>query len=407
MNTTEQKTAGAEEGKKIEKLPVEETNKLQPLSEYRQDYYNTLKTGDIEGLYTGFPFIDYNLRGLRQTTVLAGAPKTGKTSFCTQLVTQIAAYNGDHTDYDAKRILQKQAVLFYSLEMSKSDITTKIISQLSGVDYWHIRLNKSLLEETAENNENFLDKPSPELIRLREAERKRAAMNNIFIRDLNDYSEGNKLNYDTLRAEIKQVKKATGAAELIVFIDHLQVFPIEPSTYKDQIDKEGQLIKEFNKIALKEEVTMFLISQTNKEAMKETADKFKNLKEAEKNSDIDTYLSGVKGSVDTVYIASGIWSMVKTGRQKYISPDDGNNEKRRIHIVLLALIITERNSRGGVFYVLYFPMEQRFKLVKYINLQHELMKAGLTDKEAAEFVKTKQTYSNNEQKNQTAKETKQ
>jgi len=413
MNTTEQKTAGAEEGKKIEKLEPTETNKLQPLSEYREKYYNTLKMDKIDGLYSGFPFIDNNLRGLRQTTVLAGSPKTGKTSFCTQLVTQIAAFNGSHlypeiplknrgnNDYPNIEIKQKQAVLFYSLEMSTSDITTKIISQLSGVNYWEIKLNskeklEKISQEKAEGEAFLLDQ-------LALAEEQRMKMNNIFIRDLNDYTDKdgkNTLDFATVRAEIDQVKAATGATELIVFIDHLQVFPIEPSTYKDQIDKEGQVIKEFNKIALEKGVTMFLISQTNKEAMKAAGDLFSDLEKAEKRPNIDEYLSGVKGSVDTVYIASGIWSMVKTGYSGYYERQpaerDGSGNiikeaRPAMEVKLLALIITERNSAGGFFYLLYFPMQQKFEFIVIKELDNRLKELGLSEAEIKEFKQEKKT----------------
>jgi len=307
---------------------------------------------------------------------LAGSPKTGKTSFCTQLITQIAEFNGSkiypaiplknkgNNEYPNIEVKQKQAVLFYSLEMSKSDITTKLISQLSGVDYWKIRLNRNLIqtEET-----------------LKEAEKKRAGMVNVFIRDLNDYpgkDDATTLNFLKVKAEIAQVKSLTGRAEIIVFIDHLNVFPIDKKEYKDQIEKEGELIKQFNGIALKEGVTMFLISQTNKEAMRETDNLFKDIENAGSRRNYDTFLSAVKGSVDTVYIASGIWSMVKTGREFYSNgPKEEQingrmvlTQRPPIYVKLLVLTVTERNSPGGVLYLLYLPFKQRFEIMPYSKI---------------------------------------
>lgn len=391
MNPEEPKTADQTAAKAIKALTPAETNEIKPLSKYVSDYYETLKDGaQIEGLYSGFPTLDDNLRGLRQTIVLAGSPKTGKTSFCTQLITQIADFRGRkiypqiplkskrNNEYPNIEINQKQAVLFYSLEMSKSDITTKLISQLSGVDYWKIRLNRSLIEK-ATNSHGAGAAPediiSADIPRLAEAEKKRAEMVNVYIRDLNDYpdkEEKSTLNFETVKREIDQVKRANEGAELIVFIDHLQVFPIEQKEYKDQIEKEGKLIKEFNRIALEKGVTMFLISQTNKEAMKETADLFKDLKEAEgPAANYDSFLSGVKGSVDTVYIATGIWSMVKTGREAYLDKKIEGNATIRplINVKLISLIVTERNSRGGVFYLLYFPFEQRFIMLTFDEIE--------------------------------------
>lgn len=413
MNPEEPKTADQTAAKAIKALTPAETNEkevtLQPLAKYVSDYYETLKDGaEIEGLYTGFNKIDFNLRGLRQTTVLAGSPKTGKTSFCTQLITQIAAYNGNHTDSEGKVILQKQAVLFYSLEMSKSDITTKLISQLSGVGYWKIRLNRGTMEEAGKMDspevrpDDFVNPGGKtDKTRLMEAEKKRRQMDNIFIRDLNDYTEKRQLNFDTLKEDIKAVKEQTGAAELIVFIDHLQVFPIDKKEYKDQIEKEGELIKKFNEIAITEKVAMFLISQTNKEAMKDSKDRFRDLKEAKEDPDIDTLLSGVKGSVDTVYIASGIWTLLKTGREKFI--ENGKGHKQDLHVKILALHITERNSPGGLFYLLYFPIEQRFKFVEFHTVKDELVKEGFSQADALALAGRKDGTSQNPNKNKGAK----
>lgn len=147
---------------------------------------------------------------------------------------------------------------------------------------------------------------------------------------------------------------------------------------------------------------MFLISQTNKEAMKVTQEEGAN-KEGKKN--YDALLSGVKGSVDTVYIASGIWTLLKTQAEFIdLSPYRKENEKitarRPIFVKLLTLVITERNSAGGVFHLLYFPMEQRFELItkgeidSYLKDKLEMTEAEINtfwDKKPDHARKTDQT----------------
>lgn len=423
-HTVKQSNLTAEQREKLDGVKAS----LQPLSGYADDYYSGLLTGNIEGLYSGFPLLDENLLGLRQTIVLAGAAKSGKTSFCTQLVKQISEFNGDK-DYievypkkgNAKKIKEKQAVLFYSLEMPKADLTTKIISQLANIGYWDIKLTRRpFLEdhgigktELTAPGEPFQDYDKEKERRLYDAEQTRAKMSNVFIRDITDYNldptkDGQQqpgtdkpaLTFERVKEEIDAVRELTGADKIIVFIDHLQVWTVPADKYRDQIDKEGYLIKNFNAIALDKKVTMFLISQTNKESLKTAEDM--DFSDPGKIN-YDGLLAAVKGSVDIVYLATGIWSLLKTGMRigkeagTYELGKKGKIKRDKIELQILLLATTERQAASRVYFVLYDPIKQRFSLhlpstdrKKYDKLHKELEDVyHLTENEIKEFLNLK------------------
>lgn len=82
----------------------------------------------IRGVPTGFRDMDDILAGLQRSDlfVLAARPSMGKTAFALNLAHNVAA-------------LSKQAVLIFSLEMSKEQLVDRLLSIESGVDAWALR----------------------------------------------------------------------------------------------------------------------------------------------------------------------------------------------------------------------------------------------------------------------------
>jgi replicative DNA helicase len=84
--------------------------------------------GAIRGVKTGYRDLDNMTAGLQRSDliILAARPAMGKTTLVTNLAYNIATLN-------------KQAVLFFSLEMSKEQLIDRMLADVSGVDAWNIR----------------------------------------------------------------------------------------------------------------------------------------------------------------------------------------------------------------------------------------------------------------------------
>lgn len=84
--------------------------------------------GALRGVRTGWKDLDKKTSGLQRSDliVLAARPAMGKTTLVGNLVQSVAT-------------LEKQAVLFFSLEMSKDQLVDRMLAAESGVDAWRIR----------------------------------------------------------------------------------------------------------------------------------------------------------------------------------------------------------------------------------------------------------------------------
>jgi len=85
----------------------------------------------LRGVRTGFRDLDNLTAGLQRSDliILAARPAMGKTTLVTNLAYNIAT-------------LEKQAVLFFSLEMSKEQLVDRMLADAAGVDAWNIRTGK-------------------------------------------------------------------------------------------------------------------------------------------------------------------------------------------------------------------------------------------------------------------------
>lgn len=84
--------------------------------------------GKVRGVPTGFRDMDNILAGLQKSDlfILAARPSMGKTAFSLNLAHNIA-------------MKANEAVLFFSLEMSKEQLVDRMLSMESGVDAWALR----------------------------------------------------------------------------------------------------------------------------------------------------------------------------------------------------------------------------------------------------------------------------
>ena len=88
----------------------------------------------ISGLPTGYVDLDEKLRGMQQgeMIIIAARPSMGKTALALNLAEQLAL--GGRTPWDSGRGTEPVPIAFFSLEMSKSAVTQRLLSSFSGVE---------------------------------------------------------------------------------------------------------------------------------------------------------------------------------------------------------------------------------------------------------------------------------
>lgn len=254
-----------------------------PTVEDLPDYYKTLGDGSkkLIGIETGIATLDKATMGLSGVVLLGGIAGQGKTSLALQIA------------YEA--CVRETPVIFYSLEMPKRAIYTKILNRLSGVGYADILLKgRPYLDPDAQNTDllgNKLDFHSlfskDEAEALSEARDRLVKLGNrLYVRSRE--RDEQPINFSTLEGEINLVKTKHNAERVLVVVDHLQVFDYrkdEKERATDQIDKESKLIDRFKEVSEKTTTPILLISQKNKQGFNSSG------------------LESIKGSVDLVYLA--------------------------------------------------------------------------------------------------------
>lgn len=265
----------------LEEQPVEVAGieKPKPAGDYLEPYYKTLGDGTLEylGIKTGLAKLDEKTLGLDGLIVLGGIAGQGKTSLALQLA------------FDACEL--GTPTIFYSLEMPRRAIFTKIFNRLAQVRYSDIllkgrqyldetRQNKNLLGEDIDFYKLLTEKQADSL---KQAKEKLTKTSDKFYLRTRERKEPD-ITFESVEREINLIKaEHNNADKVLVVIDHLQVF--NAGEYKDQIDKEGKLITGFKGISERTGATIILLSQKNKAGFTSKG------------------LQTIKGSVDIVYLA--------------------------------------------------------------------------------------------------------
>lgn len=260
-------------------VAVKGIEKPKPAREFLEPYYKTLGDGtlDLLGIKTGIAELDKKTLGLDGLIVLGGIAGQGKTSLALQLA------------FDACEL--GTPTIFYSLEMPKRAIFTKILNRLAQVKYSDILLKgRQYLDETRQDK-NLLGEETDfyklltkeQADNLKQAKEKLTNTSDKFYLRSRESKEAD-IDFASVEQEINLIKAEHKADKVLVVIDHLQVFNAGEN-YKDQIDKEGKLITGFKGISERTGATIILISQKNKAGFTSRG------------------LQTIKGSVDIVYLA--------------------------------------------------------------------------------------------------------
>ena len=260
-------------------VAVKGIEKPKPAREFLEPYYKTLGDGtlDLLGIKTGIAELDKKTLGLDGLIVLGGIAGQGKTSLALQLA------------FDACEL--GTPTIFYSLEMPRRAIFTKILNRLAQVKYSDILLKgRQYLDETRQDKNllgeevdfyNLLTKDQADKLNIAK-EKLTKASDKFYLRSRE--SKEADIDFASVEQEINLIKAEHKADKVLVVIDHLQVFNAGEN-YKDQIDKEGKLITGFKGISERTGATIILISQKNKAGFTSRG------------------LQTIKGSVDIVYLA--------------------------------------------------------------------------------------------------------
>jgi replicative DNA helicase len=250
--------------------------KPNPITDDLEKYFKTLGDGTktMLGIETGLAPLDNATLGLDGVIVLGGIAGKGKTSLALQLA------------FDACE--KGTPIIFYSLEMPKRAIYTRLLSRLSKIKFSDILLKgKLFLGETGQdtlagfaptdkNKQDF----SNAIAQLKKVSDK------FYIRSRE--REEADIDFEKVEEEINIIKGTHNAEKVLVVIDHLQVFSVEGS---DQIDRENKLINGFKGISERTGATTLLISQKNKAGIQSKG------------------LHTIKGSVDIIYLADVVMEL--------------------------------------------------------------------------------------------------
>jgi len=263
--------------KKIKDLKVETytpANMPISLAKSIDAIYDGFGDGSQEylGIRTGLKGLDEATLGISGLIVLSGKAGGGKTSLALQI-----AYGSCSTS--------DTPVIIYSLEMSKRQILARLLSQISGIEQKKIfRAGRQ-----AGDFDYSLSKDDYKALETARQELK-ALGDKIYIITRVD----NDITFDLVKEQIGIVKSLHKSDNVLVVIDHLQVFNVdrEKNYYADQIGKETALINGFKDLQEKTNATILLISQENKS-------------EYNKGK-----IVAVKGSVDIIYLADMVMQIV-------------------------------------------------------------------------------------------------
>lgn len=100
------------------------------------------RDGAMTGLSTGLSDLDYKLGGLHRSDllILAGRPSMGKTALATNIAFHIARrFRAERAADGEEKAAEGGRVLFFSLEMSDEQLTSRILAEVTGISNDRVR----------------------------------------------------------------------------------------------------------------------------------------------------------------------------------------------------------------------------------------------------------------------------
>jgi replicative DNA helicase len=153
--------------------------------------------------------INEKLLGLRGLILLAAAPNVGKTALTIQTGIEVLL-----TDEDT-------CLVYLSLEMSKQEILTRMMTYLNGMTYKNYVLGSKKVEKDG-NTE--ISHTAEEVERIKNALNKLSALGGRV--QIIDSSITQEISAKSVIKFIKETKNSCGCSRAIVIVDYLQVWPM-------------------------------------------------------------------------------------------------------------------------------------------------------------------------------------
>ncbi|MDO4871390.1 MAG: replicative DNA helicase, partial [Candidatus Saccharibacteria bacterium] len=164
--------------------------------------------GAIRGIRTGYKDLDNMTAGLQRSDliILAARPAMGKTTLVTNLAYNVAT-------------IEKKAVLFFSLEMSKEQLIDRMLADAAGVDSWNIRTGNlsdedfakitDAMGELAEAPIYIDDKPGLSVLEMRTKARRIAHEQELglIVIDYLQLMQGSKRNDNNRVQEVSEISR--------------------------------------------------------------------------------------------------------------------------------------------------------------------------------------------------------
>ncbi len=187
--------------------------------------------GELRGIPTGFSSLNHKLSGFQPSDliILAARPSVGKTTLSLDFARKIA-------------VEEKLSVAFFSLEMSKDQITDKLLGAESGVDAWKLRTG------------NLSDTNDFEALR-DAADRLSSAK--LFIDD-NSYN-----NVLRMKSASRKLKRKHGLD--LIIVDYLQLMaPVKTGKYSSPVQEVTEISRGLKQLAKELDVPVIALSQLSR-----------------------------------------------------------------------------------------------------------------------------------------------
>jgi replicative DNA helicase len=203
---------------------------------YFQELEKYQTEGKQPGLITGFPDLDNLTGGFKpgQLIIIAARPAMGKTSFALNIALKTA-------------LKHKNTVAVFSLEMSKKELVTRLISSSARVDMSKLSMKNKKLES---NDWLKITQKADELVKAK-----------IFLDD----TAG--LEPSEIRAKARRIKSKYKDLDLII-VDYLQLMKVRRGKAQNREQEIAEISRTLKEIAKELELPVVALSQLNREVDK-------------------------------------------------------------------------------------------------------------------------------------------
>ena len=205
------------------------------------------KGNNLDGLSTGFRYLDEKLQGLKKSEmiVIAARPSVGKTSLAMNIAESVALGRYISTDAPCGNEKGKtHPVLIFSLEMPIESLTNRMVAGRAHVNTWKLNRNKLLPQERDTAFRNL------------EAAADALSKAPIYVDDTAS------LDVMDMRARARRMKKAHGI-ELIV-IDYLQLCRCSEGARQSRQIEVSMISQQIKAMAKELKIPVIVLSQLSR-----------------------------------------------------------------------------------------------------------------------------------------------